>query len=115
MNPKMRDGAFIFLTDQKFDYDIQKEAIMFFKETEGITAIVREETARESDQPRWAMITLMVHSDLSAVGFLAAITDKLAKHGISVNPVSAFYHDHLFVPWEKRNEAMQLLHSFQSA
>ena len=33
----------------------------------------------------------------------------LADAGISVNPVSAYYHDHLFVPVEKAGQAMQLL------
>jgi hypothetical protein len=60
------------------------------------------------------MITLTIHSDLQAVGFLAPIMTRLAEAGISVNPVSAFYHDHLFVPWDKRNEAMEILESFKS-
>jgi YidC/Oxa1 family membrane protein insertase len=49
-----------------------------------------------------------------SVGFLAPIMTRLAEAGISVNPVSAFYHDHLFVPWDKRNEAMEILESFKS-
>ena len=44
------------------------------------------------------MITVMVHSALDAVGFLATITTRLAAAGIGVNLVSAFFHDHLFVP-----------------
>ena len=55
------------------------------------------------------MITLTIHSDLSAVGFLARITDKLAKAGISVNVCSGYYHDHLFVPIEKANNAIDIL------
>lgn len=55
------------------------------------------------------MITLTVHSNLNAVGFLAAVAAKLAEHQISVNVVSAFYHDHLFVPDEKAEQAMQIL------
>jgi len=55
------------------------------------------------------MITLTIHSDLNAVGFLASITKKLAEKGISVNAISAFYHDHLFVPYEKRIEVIKAL------
>ena len=57
----------------------------------------------------WALITLTIHSDLNAVGFLAAITKKLAESNISVNAVSAYYHDHLFVPFEKSKQTMKLL------
>ena len=55
------------------------------------------------------LITLTVHSSLEAVGLLAAITAPLAEVGISVNAVSAFYHDHLFVPAERAEDAQLLL------
>ena len=55
------------------------------------------------------MITLSVHSSLDAVGFLAAVTAKLATAGMGVKPASAFYHDHLFVPAGPAEGAMRLL------
>jgi hypothetical protein len=55
------------------------------------------------------MITLTVHSSLEAVGFLAA--GRLAEAGISVNAVSAYYHDHLFVAEHRADEALRLLQS----
>jgi hypothetical protein len=55
------------------------------------------------------MVTLNIHSSLEAVGFLAAITTRLATAGMGVNPVSAFYHDHLFVPADRAEEALELL------
>ncbi len=58
---------------------------------------------------RCRMITLNVHSSLHAVGFLAAITTHLAQAGIAVNPVSAYRHDHLFVPDDRADEALGLL------
>jgi hypothetical protein len=55
------------------------------------------------------MITLSVPSDLSAVGFLAAVTARLAGAGVAVNAVSAFHHDHLFVPGDRAEEALRIL------
>jgi hypothetical protein len=55
------------------------------------------------------MITLTVHSSLEAVGLLARVSALLAERGISVNAVSAYYHDHLFVPVERAEEALEAL------
>jgi len=55
------------------------------------------------------MITLNIHSSLEAVGFLAVITTHLAKLDIGVNPVSGFYHDHLFIPEDKASVVMVAL------
>ena len=55
------------------------------------------------------MVTLTVQSALDAVGFLAAITARLAAAGISVNAVSAFFHDHLFVPAGRAEEIVEIL------
>ena len=55
------------------------------------------------------MITLEAHSSLEAVGFLARITTELAKHQMGVNPVSGFYHDHLFVPDGREQDALSVL------
>ena len=86
--------------------------MMVFHEREGTTLILREEEAQAAGLPgsfRCRMITLNVHSSLEAVGFLAAITTRLAQAGMGVNPVSAFYHDHLFVPADRAEEAMAIL------
>ena len=47
-----------------------------------------------------------MHSALEAVGFLARITQRLAGLNMGVNPVSGFYHDHLFVPDDRADDAM---------
>ncbi|KAF2173291.1 hypothetical protein M409DRAFT_17233 [Zasmidium cellare ATCC 36951] len=75
---------------------------MLFHEPEAWTLILPQTTA-ESEGLEYTfpckLITLNVHSSLEAVGFLARVTTRLAeKVGTGVNPVSGFYHDHLFVP-----------------
>jgi hypothetical protein len=94
------------------------EPVMAFREREGTTLIVTEEAAKAAGLAvsfRCRMITLNIHSSLEAVGFLAAITTRLATAGMGVNPVSAFYHDHLFVPAERADEAMELLRELAKA
>ena len=88
------------------------DPVGLFKEDEGITLIFKREqadAAKLSYTSVFSMITLSIHSSLEAVGFLAAITNKLAEHNISVNPVSAYYHDHLFIPVSRTPEAIMLL------
>jgi len=113
MKPEMHDGIFVFCSipeDEKIPATIQP--VHIFREREGTAFIVRREEAESAELPyQFAsrLITLTVHSSLEAVGFLAAITSRLADAGISVNAVSAFYHDHLFVPEHKADEALHHL------
>jgi len=113
MKPELRDGVFVFATvaeDDQIPAAIRPQ--LAFREQEGITLVMRREEAETAGIP-WQfasrLITLNVHSSLDAVGFLAAITARLAEAGISVNAVSAFHHDHLFVPEQRADEALGLL------
>jgi len=86
------------------------DALMMFREAEGTTLIVDvDEDSLGNDRMLWARITLRVQSSLTAVGMMAAVSAALAKRGIPCNPVSAFLHDHLFVPWERRDDALDAL------
>ena len=40
---------------------------------------------------------------------MAAITAALTARSIPCNAVSAYYHDHLFVPWARRDDAVDAL------
>lgn len=87
------------------------DALMMFREAEGTTLIVDIDEGTPADTTRmlWARITLRVQSSLTAVGLMAAVSAALAKRGIPCNPVSAFLHDHIFVPWERRDDALDAL------
>ncbi|MBZ9671356.1 ACT domain-containing protein [Mesorhizobium sp. ES1-3] len=112
MTPQLLPGSYVFATlapDMPIPAGL--EPVMRFREREGTTLIVTEEAARKAGLTasfRCRMITLNVHSSLEAVGFLAAITARLAAAGMGVNPVSGFYHDHLFVPAGRAKEAMEV-------
>lgn len=112
MRPVLRDGIYVFVTLPPGSDRLRIEPLMSFREAEGLTLIISEEEAAAFGlEPvfRSRLITLDVHSSLEAVGFLAVITSHLAAAGMGCNPVSAFYHDHLFVPADRAEEALEIL------
>ena len=118
MEPFLHPGRYAFATlgpETRLGPD---RIIASIREPEGISVIVREEVAREVGLPvrflaSW--ITLMVGSDLEAVGLTAAIATALTGAGISCNVVAGGHHDHLFVPWEKGETAMAVLRALQTS
>ena len=113
MTPQLHPEVYVFATlPSGAPLPEGPEPVMRFLEREGTTLILAESQAKAAGLAgtfRCRMITLDIHSSLEAVGFLAAITKRLAAAGMGVNPVSAFYHDHLFVPAERAEEAIELL------
>ena len=88
------------------------DPIATFSENEGLTLVVRKEradNAAERYDGEYRMISLRVHSNLQAVGLTAAIAGALSERGISANIVAAFYHDHLFVPSSRADDAVNIL------
>lgn len=112
MRPERRPGSYVFATLPDGAVPAGLDPAMRFREAEGTTLILTGDEAARAGLDRafpCGWITLAVHSSLSAVGFLAAVTARIAEAGIAVNAVSAFHHDHLFVPVARVDETMALL------
>ena len=112
MSPVLRDETFVFVSIAADAPIPNIGAVMQFVEAEGVTLIAPLDTAKKADLPYefpCRMITLNIHSSLEAVGFLAVITTHLAKLDVGVNPVSGFYHDHLFIPEDRAADVMASL------
>lgn len=87
-------------------------AFALIAEAEGLTVVAVADVLSRAGiafDGHWAQISLTVHSDLAAVGLTAAISGALAGQGISANVVAGYYHDHVFVQWERRADAMAAL------
>ena len=113
MEPTLSELEYVFVSvEESLVEDLKADLLLMFREEEGVTLILEKNKANSRGLEyltTWAMITLSVHSDLEAIGFIARISTVLAKEGISVNVVSAYYHDHLFVPFEDGQEALEVL------
>jgi hypothetical protein len=118
MTPQLQPGTFVFCSFPGNDLPAGLTPIATFREAEGLSAIVPLNEARHAGvlcQFESALITLTIHSSLDAVGFLAAVSAVLAQAGIPCNAVSAFHHDHLFVPRDSAQRALELLMAMTAA
>lgn len=112
MQPQLQPGEYVFCSVPAYQVSANIEPIGIFREAEGVTLIVTRQQAQRLSLPypfiaKW--ITLTVHSSLAAVGFTAAISERLAMAGISCNVIAAYYHDHLFVGVQDAQRAMEIL------
>lgn len=116
LDPQLREGVHVFATVPTGSV-LDVTPVAAFEEDEGRTVVLRAEDATRLGLPAeypCAWITLRVHSALAAVGLLARVTTALAAHGISVNPIAGFHHDHLFVPHDRASDAMRVLEALRS-
>jgi hypothetical protein len=112
MQPYLHEGEYVFCTVQEARLEFEIQPLSIFREAEGITLILPKQQADELNLTYSfvsAWITLTIHSALEAVGLTAAIAQELARANISCNVVAAYYHDHLFIPSNDAQRAMQVL------
>jgi hypothetical protein len=114
MQPMLDPVPYVFCTfaSKSMSELADFEPIGLFAESEGLTALLPAERARElglAEAEWFRRITLTVHSSLEAVGLTAAVASALADRGIPANVVAAFFHDHVFVPEERAEDALAVL------
>ena len=112
MKPKLNTGEYVFCTMKPHQLPAEIDPLSTFQEAEGTTVII---TRQQADDLEFtypivcSWITLTVHSSLEAVGLTAAISEALTRANISCNVVAAYYHDHIFVPVQDAQRAMDVL------
>jgi len=117
LSPSLEPGEFVFC---HVDVDLPRGVtpVATFCEDEGLSLILERSDADRAGlvyDSSFARITLRVQSSLEAVGLTAAVSEVLARRGIAANVVAAFHHDHLFVPFERADEAMAALQALQQS
>ena len=115
MRPVLERTEYVFCTKECFELDdetVALQPIAMFLESEGMSLIISKDKADEvglAYEGVFHKITLEIHSSLEAVGLTAAFAKVLTEQGVSANVVAGYYHDHIFVPCEKADVAMDAL------
>ena len=112
MKPELDPEEWVFCSvDPTFPLALAKP-LMVFHEGEGTTIVITAGAADRFElayEERWNRITATVLSALDAVGFIAELVRCLAQRNIPANAVSAYHHDHLFVPADRAADALRAL------
>lgn len=119
LGPKLVNGEYYFATVDESQLPALSSYpgcfIAIFREEEGLTIVfsdIKEDIAGLSDKKiegPFALITLGAQTGLYEIGILAKITGALAKEKIAVNAFSAYHHDHILVPYGKKDAALAAL------
>jgi hypothetical protein len=112
LDPVMALPIYVFCSFPDFILPDGLATFCTVREREGMTAVVEQSDAQRLRLPytyESRLITLMVHSSLEAVGFIAVISRELAQAGIPCNAIAGCRHDHIFVPVERAEESMTVL------
>ena len=116
MQPALDPGRYAFVVLPPDVSPDPASVVATMREPEGLSAVLAEHEAIALGLPitfTAAWITLTVHSDLAAVGLTAAFADVLARAGIGCNVIAGVHHDHVFVPVERAQDAMEALRALQ--
>ena len=115
--PVLRSKRYVIGSVESWPDPVPEGLLATIQEPEGVTVIAPvAESGGLGLEPSavFRCIRLNVHSSLQAVGLTAAISTRLARHGISANLLAGAYHDHLLVPEGDAEHALCLLEEVSS-
>ena len=114
LNPQLNEGKYVFACVEDVEVVSRSSTVLEFQEKEGTTVILLQDEADRlglSYSYVAAWITMKTPTALDAIGITATFARLLADHNISCNVVAGYHHDHIFVPYDARQQAIEVLNS----
>ena len=119
MSPKLNPELLVMVSlPGEVNPELVSASLAIIKEIEGTTLVLPLQLAQHhklSFETVFNLISLEVESDLLAVGLTAAFATALGQAGIPANVLAGFYHDHILVPNEMANSAIEVLNNLSRA
>ena len=119
LSPTLDSTTYVYCTVPKAKYGELEhlKPIVSIAELEGLTLVIPLDEAKTEGLDYYRVfrrITLEGHSSLEALGLTSVVTSLWAERGITTNVIAGFYHDHMFVPSDRIDEAMRALKELAS-
>lgn len=118
LNVSCDDVAYGFVSVKNTQFKFEDGMLGTFQEKEGITIIATNEYLTQHElQPEvlFAKLTVEVETSLQLIGLTAVLATKLAEQNISANVIAGYFHDHIFVQYDARKKALEVLNSLKES
>ena len=115
--PVLRSERYVIGSVESWPDPLPEGLLATIQEPEGLTVIAPVTEVKElglDSSVVFRCIRLDVHSSLEAVGLTAAVSTRLASHGISANLLAGAHHDHLLVMEGDAERALRVLEALSS-
>ena len=112
LSVQRRPGVFAYIAVQVPTPGLIAAAHAVVKEGRLTTIVLPVDAAARAGQVtdvQFAWLTLTVRSSLDAVGLTAVVSARLAAIGIPCNVLAGYHHDHLLVPVDRVDDAIDVL------
>jgi hypothetical protein len=111
--PVLHAQPYVFAASKLLDGIVIDAVFALVREDHAWTIVARRDAIETIglavlDQS-FARISLGAETALDLVGLTALVATTLAEVGIAANVIAGASHDHVFVPWERRMEALAKL------
>lgn len=116
LEPELLPGRYVFVSPAD-DRPHESKVLASVREPEGLSLVMKQDDADELGFEYGfvaAWIILRVESALDAVGLTAVVSVSLAEAGISCNVIAGLRHDHLLVPVNEADRALEVLVELQN-
>ena len=118
LQPELLTEDYVFITsDDNPNSENELNPIATFKEKEGVTLVITQERAQGNNlqyNSVFSCISLGVHSSLTSVGLIAAISKSLSDNDIACNVFSGYFHDHIFVQKSLSKRALEVINNIKT-
>jgi len=118
LQPELLTEDYVFITsDDNPNSENELDPIATFKEKEGVTLVITQERAQGNNlqyNSVFSCISLGVHSSLTSVGLIAAISKSLSDNDIACNVFSGYFHDHIFVQKSLSTRALEVINNIKT-
>jgi hypothetical protein len=116
LNVSCDDVSYGFVSVENTQFKFEEGMIGTFQEKEGVTIIATNEyLAKNGLKPEalFAKLTVEIETSLQLVGLTAILATKLAENNISSNVIAGYFHDHIFVQYDARQKALEVLNNLK--